>query len=180
MVILTEITKWVDQRDSKQRVHPRDTWEVGFRLFILNPNRISDLKVHGTGSSFLFSDNHRDRRENNSFLISNSTVAEIEAAHNTAYHSKFVTLPFFPKNNPHRTPVNTTLDVEDIAYFDDYNDPDHPDCCWLVYNRKAFRRVEQLVRATFLRVPDILLTGTTSTTTTSPPSTTAARTTSHQ
>ncbi len=166
MVILTEVTKWVDSRDSKQRVHPRDIWDTTYRLFILNPNRISDMKVHGTGSQFLFSDNHRDRREGNSFIICNSTVAEVETAHNLAYHSKFVTLPFFPKNDPHRTPIDTTLDVEDIAYFDDYNDPNHPDCCWLVYNRKAFRRVEQLVNFSFLSIPDILLTGTTSTTST--------------
>jgi hypothetical protein len=172
MVILSLLTQWVDSRDSKQRVHKRDTWGLGGRWFILNPNRISDLKVHGTGSQFLFSDNHRDRREGNSFILSNSTVAEIEASHNTAYHSKFVTLPFFPKNDPHRVPINTTIDVEDIAYFDDYNDPNHPDCCWLVYNRKAFRRVEQLVNQTFLGIPDILLTGTTSTTTTTPAATT--------
>jgi hypothetical protein len=167
MVILSEITKWVDSRDSKKRVHLRDVWQLGYRLFILNPNRISDLKVHGNGSSFLFSDNHRDRREGNSYIESNSTVAEIEASHNTAYHSKFVTLGFYPKNNPHRIPVNTTTDVEDIAYFDDYNDPDHPNCCWMVYNKKAFKRIEQLVEGTFERIPDLLLTGTTSTTSTS-------------
>jgi hypothetical protein len=167
MVILSEVTKWVDQRDSSKRVHKRDIWDTAYRLFILNPNRMSDIKVHGTGSQFLFSDNHRDRREGNSFLITNSTVAELQAAHDTAFHSKFVTLGFYPKNNPHKTPVDTTIDVEDIAYFDDYNDPNHPDVCWLVYNRKSFKRVEQLVEGTFLRIPDILLTGTTSTTSTS-------------
>ena len=172
MVILTEITKWVDSRDSKQRTHLRDIWDVAYRLFILNPNRITDLKVRGTGSSFKFSDNHRDRREGNSYVESNSTVAEIIAAHDTAYHSKFVTLGFYPKNDPTRTPVDTTIDVEDIAYFDDYNDPDYPACCWLVYDRKAFKRVEQLVNHTFLGIPDILLTGTTSTTSTSPADTT--------
>lgn len=167
MVILSEVTKWVDSRDSKQRVHPRDIWDTNYRLFILNPNRFSDIKVHGTGSCFRFSDNHRDRREGNSYLETNSTVAELIAAHDTAFHSKFVTLDFYPKNNPHKVPIATTIDVEDIAYFDDYNDPDHPDVCWLVYNRKAFKRVEQLVKGTFLRIPDILLTGTTSTTSTS-------------
>jgi hypothetical protein len=166
MIILTQLTQWVDQRDSKKRVHARDVWALGYRWFILNPNRISDLKVRGTGSQFLFSDNHRDRREGNSFIISNSTVAQIEAAHNTAYHSKFATFGFYPKNDPHRVPVHTTIDVEDIAYFDDYNDPNHPNCCWLVYNRKAYKRVEQLVDCSFLGIPDLLLTGTTSTTST--------------
>ena len=175
MIILTAVTKWVDRRDSSQRSHKRDIWALGYRLFILNPNRISNMKVHGTGSSFLFSDNHRDRRESNSYIECNSTVAEIETAHNTAYHSKFVTLGFYPKNNPHKTPVPTTTDVDDIAYFDDYNDPNHPDVCWMIYNTKAFKRIEQLVEGTFLRIPDILLTGTTSTT-----STTEAVTTPHQ
>ena len=175
MMILTAITKWQDARDSKQRTHKRDVWSLGYRLFIINPNRICDLKVHGNGSCFRFSDNHRDRRENTSYVESNSTVAEIEVAHNTSYHSKFVTLGFYPKNDPHRTPVSTTTDVEDIAYFDDYNDPNHPDVCWMIYCRKGFKRVEQLVQGTFLRIPDILLTGTTSTT-----STTEAVTTPHQ
>ena len=177
MVILTQLTKWITSRDGKERVHPRDAWALGYRWFILNPNRIVEMKVRGTGSSFKFSDNHRDRREANSYIESTSTVAEIITAHDTAYFSKFVTLPFFPKNDPHRTPINTTLDVEDIAYFDDYNDPDHPTCCWLVYDRKAFRRVEQLVNISFLGIPDILLTGTTSTTSTSSADTTAAATT---
>jgi len=176
MVILTQITKWVDNRDSKQRTHPRDIWALGFRWFILNPNRIVDLKVRGTGSSFKFSDNHRDRREGNSYLESNSTVAEIIAAHDTAYFSKFATFGFYPKNDPTRVPVNTTIDVEDIAYFDDYNDPNYPECCWLVYNRKAFKRVEQLINVSFTGVPDILLTGTTSTTSTTPAATEAATT----
>jgi hypothetical protein len=168
MVILSQLTLWEDSRDSKKRRHLRDLWALGYRWFILNPNRISDLKVHGTGSSFRFSDNHRDRREATSYVESNSTVAQIITAHDTAYHSKFATFGFYPKNDPHRIPVNTTLDVDDIAYFDDYNDPDHPNCCYLIYDRKAFRRVEQLVNCSFLGIPDLLLTGTTSTTTTTP------------
>lgn len=176
MVAWISATQWIDNRDSKQRVHPRDTWDTGMREFVINPNRISDMKVHGTGSQFLFSDNHRDRRESNSFIICNETIAYIEAQHNTAYHSKFVTLPFFPKNDPNRVPVDTTLDVEDIAYFDRYN-PDPNNYVWLVYNRKAFKRVEQLVNYNLEQIPDILLTGTTSTSTSTPNDTTAARTT---
>jgi hypothetical protein len=168
MFWISEVTKWVDNRDSKKRVHARDVWQLGYRLFALNPNRISDLKVHGTGSCFRFSDNHRDRRESNSYIECNETVAAIEAAHNTAYHSKFVTLDFYPKNNHYRTPVATTLDVDDIAYVDDYNDPDDPDCdcIWVVYNRKAWKRVEQLVRGSLDTFIDLTETGTTSTTTT--------------
>jgi hypothetical protein len=57
------------------------------------------------------------------------------------------------------------LDVEDIAYFDAYNpDPDH--YCWVIYDRKAFRRVEQLVGYNLEQVEDVGETGTTTTSTT--------------
>ena len=171
MFVLANVTKWVDQRDSKKRVHARDIWALGYRTFLLNPNRIVDMKDRSTlvlaRSSFLFSDNHRDRREGNSYAECNLSPTQIQTAHDTAFFSKFITLPFYPKNNPHKTTVDTTLDVDDIAYFDAYNDPDHPDCCWVVYNKKAFKRVEQLVAYSIEQVEDVAETGTTSTTTTS-------------
>jgi hypothetical protein len=166
MFLLTEITKWVDQRDSSKRAHKRDIWDNGYRLFLLNPNRFVDIKVHGTGSSFKFFDVDRDRRESSSYLESNSTVAEIIAQHDVPFHSNFITLNFYPKNNPHKTPVATTTQVDWIAYFDDYNDPNHPNCVWMVYERAGFRRVEQLVEGTLEEIEDRLETGTTSTTTT--------------
>lgn len=164
MLLLTQVTKWVTNRDGNSRVHPRDVWELGYREYLINPNRIVDLKVYGNGSQFLFSDNHRDRRESNSFLRTNSTVAEIITAHDTAYASKFITLPFCPKNDPARTPIDTTIDVEDIAYFDRYND-DPDNFVWLVYNRKAFKRIEQLVAYNIEQVEDVAETGTTTTST---------------
>ncbi len=166
MFLLSEITKWTDSRDSSKRTHKRDIWDSGYRLFLLNPNRFNYIKVHGTGSSFKFSDNHRDRREGTSFLISNSTVAEITTAHDLPFHSNFITLNFYPKNNPHKTPVAVTTAVEDIAYFDDYNDPNHPNCVWMIYNVKGFKRIEQLVEGTLENIYDRLLTGTTTSTTT--------------
>ena len=170
MFVLAPVTKWVDSRDSRKRTHARDIWSTGYREFLLNPNRIVDLKDRSTlavaKSSFLFSDNHRDRREGNSYLEVNLSPAQIEAAHNTAFFSKFITLPFCPKNDPDKTPVDTTTDVEDIAYFDRYNaDPDN--FVWMVYNRKAFRRVEQLVAYNIEQVEDVAETGATTTTTTS-------------
>jgi hypothetical protein len=168
MFLLTQITKWTDSRDSSKRTHKRDIFDLGYRLFLINPNRIVNLKVKGTGSSFKFSDNHRDRQEATSYIEANSTVAEIIAQHDVAFHSKFITLNFYPKNNPHRTPVAVTTDVEDIAYFDDYNDPAHPGCVWMVYNVKAFKRVEQLVEGTLEGIEDRLETGTSTSSTSTP------------
>lgn len=166
MFILSQVTKWVDSRDSSKRAHKRDIFDLGYRLFLLNPNRFVDIKVKGTGSSFKFSDVDRDRREATSYLETNSTVAEIIAAHDTAFHSNFITLGFYPKNNPHKTPVDTTVPVEYIAYFDDYNDPAHPGCVWMVYERAGWRRVEQLVEGTLEGIEDRLETGTSTSSTT--------------
>lgn len=169
MYILINATVWQDRRDSSSKIPTSDRNQVGYRTFLINPNRISDLKDLSTlavaKSSFLFSENHRDRRENNSYVECLSSPAQIEAAHNTDFASNFITLPFYPKNDPNRTPVDTMLDVDDIAYFDAYN-PDPDNYCWVIYNRKAFRRVEQLVGINLEQAEDILETGTTTTTST--------------
>lgn len=169
MFILTQVTKWEDRRDSSKRCHVRDVWELGYREFLLNPNRMVDIKDRSTlvipMSSFLFSDNHRDRREGNSYVECNSSPAQLATAHDTAFASKFITLPFCPKNDPARTPVDTTLDVEDIAYFDRYND-DPDNFCRVVYNAKAFKRIEQLVAYNIEQIEDVAETGNTTTTTT--------------
>ena len=167
MFILSKVTKWQRGFDSNKRVHKRDTWDVAGRFFLLNPNRMVDIKDRSTlalaKASCLFSDNHRDRRENLSYMELDNSPAQIAASHDTAFHSKFITLGFYPKNNPRKTPVDTTVDVEDIAYFDDYNDPNFPNCVWLVYCRKGFRRVEQLVEGTLEGIEDRLETGTSTT-----------------
>jgi hypothetical protein len=165
MLIWVHATEWQDRRDSSKKETTLDNNQVGYRLFLINSNRITDLKVDPVsgGAMFLFSENHRDRRENNSFMRVTETVAEIIAAHDTAYASNFVTLPFQPKNDPTKTPIDTTLEVEDLAYFDRYNpDPDH--FSWLIYNRKAWKRVEQLVGYNLEQDEDIVETGTTTTT----------------
>lgn len=165
MFILSTVTKWQDGRDSSKRVHKRDTWDNSGRLFLLNPNRMVDIKDRSTlvlaRASCKFSDVDRDRRENLSYMELDSSPAQIIAAGDTAFHSNFITLGFFPKNNPNKTAVDTAVAVEDIAYFDDYNDPDFPNCVWMVYCRKGFRRVEQLVEGTLEKIEDILETGTT-------------------
>jgi hypothetical protein len=94
-----------------------------------------------------------------------STVDEIQTVYDTEFVSKFITLPICPKNDPLKTPVDTTLDVDDIAYFDAYN-PDPDNFCWMIYNYKAFKRVEVLVSYNLDQVEDVAETGTTTTTST--------------
>jgi hypothetical protein len=178
-LVMAPVTMWRDNRDSSNRVAALDENQVGYRYYLINPNRISDMidlsTLQVAKSRFLFSDNHRDRRENNSLIECLLSPTQIQTLHDTDYASKFVTLPFFPKNDPTKTPVDTTIDVEDIAYFDAYN-PDPTNYVWLVYNRKAFKRVEQLVNLNIDQAEDQVNDGSTTTTTT----TTEARTTGIQ
>lgn len=166
---LLQFTVWRDNRDSSNRVSALDENKVGYRWYLINPNRISDMKDLSTlaiaKASFLFSDNHRDRRENNSYCEALASPTTIQTIHDTAFASKFVTLPFFPKNDPTKIPVDTTIDVEDIAYFDAYN-PDPDNYVWLIYDRKAFRRVEQLVNLNIHQAEDKVNDGSTTTTST--------------
>lgn len=165
MFILAEVTKWSDRRDSQKRVTTLDENQLGSRWFLLNPNRFVNIKAHGTGSCFKFSDNHRDRRENLSYIECESTPAELETAYNTDFDSNFITLGIFPKNDPDKTPVDTKIDPRDIAYFDAYN-PDPDNYSWMIYNYKAFKRVEVLVNHNLDQIEDIAETGTTTTTST--------------
>jgi len=173
MWFITQVSKWVDRRDSKLRVDAFYTSKYGFHWYLLNPNRISDLKDLSTlavaKSSFLFSDNHRDRRENNSYLEAFISPAAIRTAHDTAFHSQFVTLPICPKNDPRKTPVDTIIDVGDLAFAWEYHAPpelddeiDQYDFIWVCYNKKAFKRVEVLCKLSLDNLEDIGETGTTS------------------
>jgi hypothetical protein len=179
MWFISQVTKWVDNRDSKIRVDEHDVNQHGYHYYLLNPNRISDMKdltvLAVLKSSFLFSDNHRDRREGNSYIECLSSPAQIIAAHDTDFHSQFITLPFCPKNNPLKATVDTTIDVDDLAYACAYRAPaelealgvDENEFCWIVYDRKAFRRVEQLTKLNIWQLEDRGETGSTTTTSTS-------------
>lgn len=169
MFIMTEVTLWDERRDSTKKVTTLDENQYGSRWFLMNPNRFVNIKDRSTlavaKSSFLFSENHRDRRENLGYVECNSSPAQIQTAHDTEFASNFLTLPIYPKNDPARIPVDTMIDVDDIAYFDAYN-PDPDNYCWMIYNYKAFKRVEVLVGYNIDQVEDVAETGTTTTTST--------------
>jgi len=154
-MITATITKWESHRDGKGRVSAIDR-PLG-RTFLINPNRIVDMLSDGTGSKFKFWDNHLDERENFSYVESSSSVAEITASHDDDPFSLFVTLPIFPKSDPARTPVDTTIPIEFIAYFD-YNNAD-TSTSWIVYIKDGFRRVEALVDYSLVEIFNLIETG---------------------
>lgn len=144
--------KWVDLRDSTNRIHASET--TTGRYFILNTNRITDIKeITGGGvtkSSFQYSENPNDRREGVSYLETDHTVAQLIAHFDDTPASQAVTLSIVPYNNPWGTPcfpirptVDTTIGIWSIAYIDRYN-PDPNKYVWVCYYKGAFKRMEVL------------------------------------
>jgi hypothetical protein len=154
-LFLVRIYKWQDVRDSSNRISGMEK-DTG-RQFILNTNRISDLKactvvanplIH---SSFYYSDNPANPREGLSYLEVDHTVAEIAVHFNDVPASQAITLSIVPYNSPYkgnpvfpfRTPVDTTIGIWSIAYVDRYN-PLPNDYVWVAYYKGAFKRMEVL------------------------------------
>ena len=171
MFLLTEIYEWRDERDSTYRVAPLDEKLNGYRQFLINPNRISDL-IEGSDTTlmiptswFKFFDNHLSLRERWSYIKCYTAVSTIINTADTAFFSSMVTLPICRNNNPDGLTTDTTLPVSCIAYFDRYN-PRPTEFVWLVYYNAAFKRREVLVKYNIEQIEDILETGTTSTSTT--------------
>lgn len=171
MFVLAPIYSWSDQRDSAYRVSPVDDRINGYREFLINPNRISDL-IEGQDTTlavptswFKFFDSHLDRREKWSYIKAKIAVATIINLTDTAYASLMATFPICRNNNPDGLTVDTTLPIACIAYFDRYN-PRPTEFVWMVYYNAAFKRREVLVKYNLEQVEDIIETGSTTTTST--------------
>jgi len=154
-LFLCRVYKWQDVRDSSNRISGME--RTTGRQFILNTNRISDLKactVAANGqihSSFYYSDNPGSRREGLSYLEVDHTVNEIIAHFNDVPASQAITLSIVPFNSPYkgnpcfpfRTPVDTTIGIWTIALVDRYNpNPNH--YVWVTYYKGSFKRMEVL------------------------------------
>jgi hypothetical protein len=159
---LAQVYNWSDQRDSAYRVAPSDN--LGYRTFLLNPNRISEL-IEGNDTSiavptawFKFFDNYLSNREGWSYVKTYMAASTIITAADTALHSTMVTLPIHRNNNPDKATVDTTLPCSCIAYVDDYNqDTEH---CWIIYYLSGFKRREVLCNYNIYEVERLINHGT--------------------
>ena len=146
MLFLTTVISW----DSKKAGRRVDTDRVYINAYVLNTNRISDLKVwiDDDGeeySKFLYSDDPDDARDSPANVICASTVAEIEAYHNLVYTSKFGTLPVFPDMDTTQATVDTTVEWDDIAYGYGSAGEIGVNHAKVVYYENAWKRKEVLV-----------------------------------
>jgi len=153
-LFIANVYVWQDVRDSSNRISASER-PIG-RLFILNTNRITDVKELSTlvitRSSFYYSDNPASRREGLSYIECNLSAAQVVAQFDYVHLSNAVTLPICPYNSPYkgnpcfplRTPVDTTIGLWSIAYVTRYN-PDPSNYVWVCYYKGSFKRMEVLV-----------------------------------
>jgi uncharacterized protein (TIGR02145 family) len=125
--------------------------------YFLNTNRIVDLiTFDGTGSQFKYNQAPDDHRSSPDTIETNTSVADIETAHNIVYPSKFVTLPIFPTNDMTRvlidTPVNTVVEFDDICMV--YCTPRDIalNVAHCVYYRESFKRVLCIINYSFAEI----------------------------
>uniref|UniRef100_A0A6M3IJE4 Uncharacterized protein n=1 Tax=viral metagenome TaxID=1070528 RepID=A0A6M3IJE4_9ZZZZ len=153
-LFIARVYVWQDTRDSSNRISASEA--TTGRLFILNTNRITDVKELSTlvitRSSFYYSDNPASRREGLSYIECNLSAAQVVAQFDVVPASNAVTLPICPYNSPYkgnpcfplRTPVDTTIGLWSIAYVTRYN-PDPNNYVWVAYYKGSFKRMEVLV-----------------------------------
>jgi hypothetical protein len=115
-------------------------------MYLLNPNRIIELRVKGTGSKFFYANDPDDPRDSPDYIECTSTVDEIRTAYDTVPLSKFVDVPIFPTTNLSDnditgTPVSTHIAWENIAYAWATPSDAEAHICHGVYYRNDWQRV---------------------------------------
>jgi hypothetical protein len=151
-LFVCRIYEWTDLRDSSNRISASEA--TTGRQFILNTNRISELKdlsgLAKAKSSFHYSENPGDRRESLSYITCDHSAAQIQSHFDDTPAHQYVTLAICPYNHPWgtpnfplRTPVNTTIGVWSIAIVDRYN-PAPNTYVWVTYYKGSFKRMEVL------------------------------------
>lgn len=153
MFYLATITKWESLRDSKGKVTAMDG--SGGRSFIINCNRLVDIEAKGSGSKFLFYDNHLDKREGGAYVEATDTVAELRVGYDSSVALKFIPLPIHRNNNPNRATDTIRVEDEMFAYADAYNADN--DKSWVVYLKEGFKRVMVLVDLSLAELIDLMI-----------------------
>ena len=152
MYFKATVRVWKDKRDSSNRINKLDKSKVGYREFILNPERIIHLLPNGDpvviGSKFFYSDNAVGRKESLSYLEIDESVADVKTAIDTPFTSKFYTLSVHKDNDPAKATYDLTIQADSLVYADRYN-PYSGDKTWVVFMETVFKRVEILCDMSF-------------------------------
>jgi hypothetical protein len=155
---LVQVNTWNTKRPEKyKRGSGHDHYVSDGDYYLLNTNRMSDIKVTSTGGTiFKFNQAPDDHRASWDTIETNSSVAAIEEDHNITPDSKFAVLSIYPTLDITRvdtdTPVDTEIAWENIALA--WQTPRDAEwgVCHLVYYDKSWKRKTVIVEAGALLV----------------------------
>jgi len=111
--------------------------------YVLNINKVSNLKTFGTGSEFLYTPNATDRKAGYSKVICDTPVATIRDEYDVDPTSSVLTLSVFTNSDLNKPLFTTYISIYDFAYAWSHNP--YPQYTWLVYCMKGGKEKRVLV-----------------------------------
>ena len=88
--------------------------EIGEKL--LRAELVNQLGENGTGSSFKYPINSKDRRDEYTYITASDSVAAIQAAIDTDYSSKKLTVSVYDENRGSNSTTDYSFAIENIIY----------------------------------------------------------------
>ena len=125
--------------------------------YVINPNRIKELIVSGSGSQFKYMFDPESDNGDWAYLISTTTVASLVSSSDDSAHSSFVVFNVFDDDDTTSTPVATYFLLNDIAFAEGYG----TEYSWVWLSQGGNRMKRILVYHDLDGLIDIADTGTT-------------------
>lgn len=105
---MESIFKW--QTDSWKRVTGT------YSRYMLNTNRLSDIRAHSSGSSLYYFDNPWDHRDSGAYMVVDNSPAILKQYMDSNFAVNTTTVDVYKNNDPTESTSELTLPNEYIAY----------------------------------------------------------------
>lgn len=105
---MESVFKW--QKDSWKRV------TGAYSRYMLNTNRLSEIRTHSSGASLYYIDNPWDHKDVGAYMVVNSTPAELKLHMDRSFAVNTTTVNVYKNNDPTESTSELTLPCEYIAY----------------------------------------------------------------
>jgi len=134
-LFLTSITDWTSKRPEKYQKL------LYLNYILLNTNRLCDIRETTDGhTEFLFHQAPDDRRCSPDHITCGTSLAVLRGWHDAAEQSKFGTFSIFPAYDITATPVETTIEWENVALIYQTRNDVANGVCHMIYYQESFKR----------------------------------------
>ena len=105
---MESVFKW--QKDSWKRVTGT------YSRYMLNTNRLSDIRAHSDGASLYYFDNPWNDKDSGAYMVVDSTPAELIVHMDSSFAVNTITVDVYLNNDPSESTSELVLPCEYIAY----------------------------------------------------------------